>query len=190
MHLLGSKQIVNYQLKGLEISTYENRILRPEWPELGQTWYYLRLGPKAAVWNSESKKHDDYNLLDHHNSLTLKPYEYAVVWSYEKFKCPHNIMGIFGHNSNLITEHGFALHCSPCIDPRFEGYLEIGLQNLRNENNTINYQDPIGKVIFFELEQEPEIDISDLERPSDWLRRKSGPYPLAGDEEIKPENSG
>lgn len=104
-----------------------------------RNFYYFRLGglqgPKDAEPITES--------------LVVPAGGFLRIWSLERFKLSDRVLGLFGSLSALISR-GLELIHSPSIGPGFEGSLELGLRNNLNEVVTLEPQDRIGQILFFD----------------------------------------
>ncbi|MCH7472504.1 hypothetical protein IIA79_06080 [bacterium] len=147
MFLLNSDQIKEYSNHDM-LSIIPN----DDWTTLLPTWYYFRLG--SIIESLDERKHEWilHDLGSHGNSVfTIPSKGFLKVWSFEKFKCSNRILALIGQRARLTDEYDLRLHYSPSIDPGFDGYLRLGIENLVNEERTIEFKMTIGKVLFFDI---------------------------------------
>ena len=135
---------------------------------LQHTSYYFRLGKFVTRLKSTGNRADAFDrviedLSTGNGFLNLRPREYVYVESFEQFQLDAKTLGIFGGISD-ITARALQLVHSPFIDPLFpgereHGYLKLGLMNLTEADASIQYQDKIGKVSFFDVSDTYPVDL-------------------------------
>jgi deoxycytidine triphosphate deaminase len=89
--------------------------------------------------------------------LMLEANGYARIWSHEKVTTSNSVFCLLGQSSS-VQNKGFRLNYSPSIDIGFKGYLELGVENLLNIPQEINFLDVIGKIIFFDVSSSLNVD--------------------------------
>ncbi len=166
MFLLNEPRLRAYMKANLlSIDPLSEELLHP-------TWYYFRLGRATTVFDPQSGDRTDRFLEDEGDTLAIPANGYARIWSQESFRFSERVLGMFGHLSDLVKK-GLALVHSPSIDPHFNGYLEMGLQNLLPREQVVRFGDPIGKLLFFDISDSNPIPTIDQVRTLEKLRKRA-----------------
>ena len=119
--------------------------------------------------------------------LQVKPGESVQIWSFEIFDMRGRTLGIIGNTTKLIQK-GLGLMHSPCIDPAFDGSLELVVMNKGTEVVVLEPQAPIGKVLLFDVSESfGEYEMPADELPESYLRRKTAAGQLLELYEASPE---
>jgi len=176
MFLLDDQMITEYMKRGhLSISDFEQTMLHP-------TYYYFRLGKWAKVFDEQRLDYRAEEIGEPGREvLSIPAHGYALIQTFERFKLSGKVLGFFGQPSALPRK-GLRLNHSPTIDPRFDGYLEMGLENLLDRPVQVEYRERIGKVVFFDVsDTNPVGDIKGTLSEEDFRRREKlrGAEPLA-----------
>jgi deoxycytidine triphosphate deaminase len=137
-----------------------------EFKFFGRNYYYFRLGSKAKRWDKKEQKWEE-QVLDQDNSLILEEKGYAMFFSYEKISTNEHVFGMLGQFSKLQSK-GLRLNYSPSVDTMFNGYLELGIENLLNIQQKLEFREIVGKILFFDCLD--SINTSDLD--STWVLKK------------------
>ena len=184
MFLLNDKMITTHKKRGglLSIEPFQNSNLCP-------TYYYFTLGRQYRLWNVEKNDWHLGELSVGNEVLEVKPKEFVLIQSEERFRCSKQCMAIFGQSSSLIRK-GLSLRNSPFIDPNFPdeakaGYLELGLKNELTKPLRLRLGERIGKVCFFNVSDTyPISDVVGTVSEEDFERRsgKGPPFPVYDDD--------
>lgn len=124
--------------------------------ELNPTYYNFCLGNLFLRWSVEDDKWQRGDLsIPGEEVLIIKPNEFLIIQTEERFKCSDQAMGIIGPSTRL-NRLGLTLRNSPFIDPNFPaeempGYLEFGLKNELPREIRLKHKTVIGKVCFFNI---------------------------------------
>ena len=166
MFLLDDQMITEYMRQGhLNITDFEQTMLHP-------AYYYFRLGKWVKIFDEQ--RHDYRpEVIGEPGSevLSIPAHGYALIQTFERFKLSGRVLGLFGQLS-AIPRKGLRLNHSPTIDPRFDGYLEMGLENLLDRPAQVEYCERIGKVVFFDVSDTyPVGDIKGTLSEEDFRRR-------------------
>ena len=175
MFLLDSQMITEYMKEGLlTISDFEQSMLHP-------TYCYFRLGKWAKVFDGQRLGYRPVVIGEPgHEILSIPAHGYALIQTFERFTLSRRVLGFFGQPSALPRK-GLRLNHSPTIDPLFDGYLEMGLENLLDRPAQVEYRERIGKVVFFDVSDTyPVGDIKGTLSEKDFKRREQlkGAEPL------------
>ena len=169
MFLLNDKMIVEYIERGIiDITDFDKT-------NLHHTYYYFRLGRYPKVWDDQKNKYKIEELGDESGEYVIEipPRGYALIQSLERFTFSERVMAIFGQGSALPRK-GLRLNHSPTIDPRFKGYLEMGLENLLPKAREVKFGEPLAKVMFFDISDTyPIASIEGTKSEQDYKRREN-----------------
>jgi len=83
-------------------------------------------------------------------AVTLKPLEYVLCLSYERFKTSGIVVGDISQISDNALA-GLILNKSDYVDRRFAGRLRLGLFNMTNRDISLKKGDVIGKIYFYKV---------------------------------------
>jgi len=114
------------------------------------TSYDARVGDRAIVGGRDK----EINLADE-QSLTIRPGEFLLVVTREKFKVTRIIAGHLGMKT-YYTRKGFVVLAGLQIDPGFEGHLVIGGYNASPRSLILDYEAPFLTVEFHRLSRPVE----------------------------------
>ena len=144
MFLLNNNQILGFQKDPNNDTLYIKQFSQEF---LEHTYYYFRLGELY----SRSRAEGPWNELSNKDRiLTLEPGEYIRVKSFESFRLSSKIFAIFGASSKMI-EFGLRLVHGPFVDPFYDNFLELGLQNHSTEQISLEFKQKLGKIVFFNI---------------------------------------
>lgn len=107
--------------------------------------YDARVGARALLGGKDSE-------IDvcRAGSLTIRPGEFVLIVTREKFKLSNSIAGSLGIRS-YYSRKGFVVLAGLQIDPGFEGHLVIGGYNAAPRRLTLDYDSPFLTVEFHSL---------------------------------------
>ena len=147
MFVLNDAFIKEYHKKGiLKISERGNKMLH-------STYYYFRLGRQYQIWDSNKGDYQTDVLGEPgKETFELPGKGYARIISLERFYLSSQVFGILGQISDLPAL-GLRLNFAPFIDPLYDGNLQLGIENLLDRAIDLKYQQPIGKVRFFDISE-------------------------------------
>jgi dUTPase len=114
------------------------------------THYCFRLGA--------TKEKGQVNFLN--QPLHLPPGQSKVLLTLETFVLSERTLALIGPRSELVCK-GVLLHHSPCIDPGFNGCLELLIENVSDQPYTLLRETPIGKALFFDI-SDTSLDLQEL----------------------------
>lgn len=114
-------------------------------PSLQGSSYDARVGDRALLSGADSET----NVRDK-GSITIRPGEFVLLVSREKFTLGSTIAGNLGIRS-YYTRKGFVVLVGLQIDPGFEGHLVIGGYNAAPRRLTLDYESPFLTVEFHRL---------------------------------------
>jgi len=107
--------------------------------------YDLRLGDEYVHGPGGVK-----SLLDKSDkSITIEPYDFVVVGSYEKVNLPSNIAARFQSRMRWAFK-GLNMAMGAQVDPGYKGKLYCTLFNFTDEPITITYKEHLATIEFFE----------------------------------------
>ena len=121
-------------------------------------------------------------------NLTLLPGETKAVWSLETLSLRGRVLGLLGNSTSLLTQ-GVELLDSPCINPDFDGCLELQLRNWKTTSVSLPPASTIGKLLLFDVsetfgEQGP---LDEKELPAAFRKRKRASEEILKDLKRFPE---
>lgn len=107
--------------------------------------YDARVGGRALL----SGEDDEINVAQR-GSVTIRPGDFVLIITREKFKLSPDIAGHLGIRS-YYSRKGFVVLAGLQIDPGFEGHLVIGGFNAAPRRLTLDYESPFLTVEFHRL---------------------------------------
>jgi dUTPase len=108
-------------------------------------------------------------------SLTLKPGQFVLGRTYEKFSIPEEYAGKLEGRSSF-ARMGLAIHCSgDFINPHWRGHMPIQLINLGSQTIKIFPYLPICQLILITLTSRPEHLYGERELQSKYMDDDGGP---------------
>jgi dCTP deaminase len=115
--------------------------------------YDIRIGSidRTDVIRSMREGRMNYEKQPLVESYTLKPGEFLLCASLERFKIPHDIQAIV-HDKSSLARRGIALQ-NTVLEPGWEGHITLELSNHGHEKVRIEVGMPIAQVIFHQLDQ-------------------------------------
>ncbi len=121
------------------------------------------------------------------DSVELKPGARVSVWSLEVFDMRGRTQGILGNTTQLIRLGGELVH-SVCIDPHFQGCLELIIANNSVETIVLAPGAPIGKVSLYDVSESfGQDDLKQDELPESYRQRNAAAQQLLKQYETSPE---
>jgi len=102
-------------------------------------FYYFRFGG-VKEGDKVVRVNEDVELASH---------GFIQIWSLERFELSDRIVALFGNLSTMVSK-GLDLIHSPSIDPGFSGCLALGMRNNLSVPVTLQAQEKIGKILFFD----------------------------------------
>ncbi|MGO8866129.1 MAG: dCTP deaminase domain-containing protein [Alphaproteobacteria bacterium] len=107
--------------------------------------YDARIGSRALLGGSDA----EIDVADK-GAITVKPGEFVLMVTREKFRLNPDIAGHLGVRS-YFSRKGFVILAGLQIDPGFEGHLVIGGYNAAPRRLTLDYEAPFLTVEFHRL---------------------------------------
>lgn len=106
--------------------------------------YNIRVGENVAIEGGEHKKLEKYG-----TSLTIKPFEVAIIETYEKINMPINMIARWNIRVKLAYK-GLIWVGGPQVDPGYSGHLYCPIYNMSDKEVVLKYQEPIATIDFEE----------------------------------------
>lgn len=138
--------------------------------------YDLRLGDEY-IQEGEKRK------LEEGGEITIPPFDFVVVGTYEKVNIPSNIVARF-QNRMKWAFNGLNMAMGAQVDPGYKGKLYCTLFNFTNETVKMQYKEHLATIEFAET-TEPNENTRDYSGP--WMNIDSiaelfrqGIYPKSG----------
>lgn len=114
-------------------------------PSLQGTSYDARVGERALLGGTDA----EINVSDK-GSVTIRPGEFVLIVTREKFRLSPTIAGHLGLRS-YYSRKGFVVLAGLQVDPGFEGHLVIGGYNAAPRSLTLDYESPFLTMEFHRL---------------------------------------
>lgn len=111
--------------------------------------YDARLGDRALLGGTDTEMN-----VREKGAVTIRPGEFVLLVTREKFKLKPNIAGHLGIRS-YYSRKGLVVLVGLQIDPGFEGYLVIGGYNAAPRRLVLDYESPFLTVEFHRLAGHP-----------------------------------
>jgi deoxycytidine triphosphate deaminase len=124
--------------------------------------YDLRLGDEY-IQNGEKKK------LEERGEITIPPFDFVVVGTYEKVNIPSNIAARF-QNRMKWAFNGINMAMGAQVDPGYKGKLYCALFNFTNETVKMKYKEHLATIEFAETTK-PNRNTKDYSGP--WMNMDS-----------------
>lgn len=111
--------------------------------------YDARVGDRALLGGTDTEIN-----VQERGALTIRPGEFVLIVTHEKFKLKPNITGHLGIRS-YYSRKGLVVLAGLQIDPGFEGHLVVGGYNAAPRRLVLDYDAPFLTVEFHRLAGRP-----------------------------------
>jgi deoxycytidine triphosphate deaminase len=112
--------------------------------------YNIRVGKKAVIEAGEETKE-----LTDYEEIILKPFEVAIIETYEIINIPNNLIARWNIRVKLAYE-GLIWVGGPQVDPGYKGHLYCPIYNMSDKNVTLKYKDGIATMDFVQTTEPTE----------------------------------
>ncbi len=112
--------------------------------------YNIRVGKKAVIEAS-----DETIELNDYEEITLKPFEVAIIETYEIVNIPTNLIARWNIRVSLAYK-GLIWVGGPQVDPGYKGHLYCPIYNMSDKDVKLSYKDAIATMDFVETTEPTE----------------------------------
>lgn len=111
--------------------------------QISHASYNIRVGENVAIEGGNHQKVLEYE------TVTIKPFEVAIIETYEKVKMPLNLIGRWNIRVKLAYQ-GLIWVGGPQVDPGYCGHLYCPIYNMSDKEVTLKLKDTIATMDFVE----------------------------------------
>lgn len=112
--------------------------------------YNIRVGKKAVV-----EAQDETIELKDYEEIVLKPFEVAIIETYEKVKIPEDLIARWNIRVSLAYK-GLIWVGGPQVDPGYHGHLYCPIYNMSDREVRLEYKEPIATMDFVQTTEPTE----------------------------------